>query len=224
MRIITKQYRAVLFDMDGTLLDSYEANAGTGKIIMERFGIAPLPGKPMRKFIGAPLEDTYGRWFRWEEGELERFIKEFRTLYEERKFLCAVYPGIFPLLEGLRQRGVKTAMATLKRHPYAQMLAERFGLARRLDWVQGRSPEDGIVTKADTVRAAMKQLGIENPEEAALVGDSSLDLEGAKDAGVDFIAVYYGFGFSHDPGDEAEETFCAARVETTEELAKLLLN
>lgn len=220
---MTKQYRAVLFDMDGTLLDSYEANAGTGKILMERFGISPLPEKPMRKFIGSPAEDTYGRWFRWEEGELERFIREFRALYEERKFLCAVYPGIFPLLEGLRKAGVKTAMATLKRHPYARLLAERFDLARRLDWVQGRCPEEGIHTKADTVRAAMKQLGIEDPSEAALVGDSIPDLEGARETGVDFIAVYYGFGFSHEPGDEAEERFCAARAGTVEELAKLLL-
>lgn len=220
---MTKQYRAVLFDMDGTLLDSYEANAGTGKILMERFGIAPPPDKPMRKFIGPPLEQTYGRWFRWEEGELERFIKEFRALYEERKFLCTVYPGIFPLLEGLRKAGIKTAMATLKRHPYARLLAERFGLARRLDWVQGRCPEEGIDTKADTVRAAMEQLGVNDPKEVALIGDSVLDLEGAKEAGVDFIAVYYGFGFSHDPGDEAEETLCAARAETVEELTKLLL-
>lgn len=220
---MTGRYRAVLFDMDGTLLDSYEANAGTGLLIMERFGFAPPPGIPMRKFIGPPLEQTYGRWYRWKEGELEEVLAAFRALYEERKFLCKVYPGIFPLLEELRRAGVKTAMATLKRQAYAQLLADRFGLSQRLDWVQGREPDKGVDTKADTVRAAMERLGVAGPREVILVGDSNLDLQGARDAGVDFAAVYYGFGFAHQPGDEADPAFCTVRADTVEDLREFLL-
>ncbi len=221
---MSNRYRAVLFDMDGTLLDSYEANAGTAKIIMERFGISPPEGVPLRKFIGPPLDQTFGRWYTWKEGELEELIAAFRALYEERKFLCRVYPGIFPLLEALRQRGIRTAMATLKRQPYAQLLGDHFGLSRRLDRIQGREPEKGVDTKADVVRTAMEGLGVTDPRQAVLVGDSVLDLRGAREAGVDFAAVYYGFGFSHDPGDGADPAFCTASLETVEELSGFLLN
>lgn len=220
---MSQGYRAVLFDMDGTLLDSYEANAGTGRIIMERFGFEPPPGIPMRKFIGPPLEQTYGRWYSWREGELEQVLSAFRALYEERKFLCQVYPGIFPLLRELRQRGVATAMATLKRQAYARLLAEKFGLAEELDWVQGREPDRGVGTKAEVIRAAMERLGVTDPRQAVMVGDSLLDQAGAREAGVDFIAVYYGFGFSHDPGDEADPALCVRSAETVEELRDILL-
>lgn len=218
-----KRYQAVLFDMDGTLLDSYEANAGTAQLVLEHFGMAPPEGIPMRKFIGPPLDQSYGKWYRWESREkYEEVVALHRALYEERKYLCRVYDGVFPLLERLRSAGIRTALATMKRQAYAELLMERFGLASRLDLVQGRSPDRGIDTKADIVGEALRKLGVTDPRRAALVGDSRMDQEGAREAGVDFIAVYYGYGFSHDPGDEAE--WYTAQAETVAELEVLLLS
>lgn len=220
-----RRYSAVLFDMDGTVLDSYEANAGTAQIIMERFGL-PVPEHiPMRKFIGPPLEQSFGRWYHWkDEDSLDRVITAFRALYEERKFLCRVYPGIPKLLERLRAAGIRTSLATLKRQPYAEVLMEHFGVADFLDLVQGREPDSGIRDKADIIRAAMEKLGVCDPRDVVLVGDSMLDLHGAQAAGVDFVAVYYGFGFSRDCGDGPDPALCAACVDTVEELGRFLLD
>ncbi|MCI9528920.1 MAG: HAD hydrolase-like protein [Angelakisella sp.] len=219
------RYRAVLFDMDGTLLDSYEAIGEAARITIQRYGLTLPEGIPLSWFIGPPPEQTFGRWFRWEdEARLKEVIAFYRALYEERMFMGRVYPGIFPLLEALRGAGVRTSLATMKRQPGALELARRFGFAQRLDWIQGRDPAAGIATKADVVRAAMAQLGVEDPRQVVLVGDSNLDLTGARESGVDFAAVYYGFGFSHHPGREAEPSGCTVQLDTVEELTAFLLS
>ena len=120
------RYRAVLFDMDGTLLDSYEAIGEAARITIQRYGLTLPEGIPLSWFIGPPPEQTFGRWFRWEdEARLKEVIAFYRALYEERMFMGRVYPGIFPLLEALRGAGVRTSLATMKRQPGALELARR---------------------------------------------------------------------------------------------------
>ena len=111
------RYRAVLFDMDGTLLDSYEAIGEAARITIQRYGLTLPEGIPLSWFIGPPPEQTFGRWFRWEdEAQLKEVIAFYRALYEERMFMGRVYPGIFPLLEALRGAGVRTSLEIGRAH------------------------------------------------------------------------------------------------------------
>lgn len=188
-----KKYKAILFDLDGTLADTCEGVYASVKYAAEKERLPEADDALLKKFIGPPLHQTFRTEYGLSEEGVDKAVAAFREFYgREGVYMCTPYEGMDKLLVGLKNAGYKIGTATYKREDYAKALLKR-KLPDVFDVIHGADPE-GKLTKADIVEKVIAELGADKTD-TVLVGDSFYDAEGAAAAGVDFIAVTYGFGF-----------------------------
>jgi 2-phosphoglycolate phosphatase len=191
-----RRYAAALFDLDGTLVDS-----GKDVVASVRYALSQIfPGREqpadeeILALIGQPLESVV-RALAGDVGDenARRFADLYRPYYAEHfNDHTRVYPGIRELLKMLRGAGVKLALVTTKHQTQAEFTLAGAGLAGYFDYVHGWLEGRKHKPDPEPVLAALQNLGVE-PAAAIMVGDSELDIQSAKAAGVDSCAVTYGF-------------------------------
>ncbi len=201
------QYAAVIFDLDGTLLDTSEGILAATRHTLAHYGHEIPSDGVLRTFIGPPVQEGFARHLGLDEEESFRMAATFRAYYKERAlFLARPYEGIGEVLDTLRDRGIRLCVATYKREDYAARLLEQFGLAQRFDVIHGADMA-GRRDKTDIIRLCLEELDLANYRLAVMVGDSVHDARGAAEVGVDFVGVTYGFGF-----ESADEVMRAGAI------------
>lgn len=212
-------YNCVLFDMDGTLVDSYEGIFHAYQWTLEALG-RPFGGDCfVRRAIGAPLPWVFRELCGMDEGETARAVRQYRRYYKERgQRETKAYEGMGEALRQLRQAGRRLGVATLKKEAFAKEILERLGLLVYFDVVCGVDENDRE-TKADLIGRCLRQIG-SRPEETVLVGDSVFDAVGAQEAGIACLAVTYGFGFQ-TAAERAHPAVCRI-ADTPADIVRLL--
>ena len=191
----TVSYNLVIFDLDGTLIDSAEGICHAVMETIETLGYDSLSEEFIRECIGPPIADSIGSKVGYTKKQIDDFYSVFRPLYKEKYlFECSVYPGIFDLLSDLKKGGKKLAIATNKRTDYATVLLEKIGLLDYFDTVKAMDM-DGRSKKKDLVKGCIDEFpGI---GDTVMIGDSMNDYESAIANNIDFIGVRYGFGLKN---------------------------
>lgn len=189
-------YQCVLFDMDGTLVNSYKgiyhAYEWTLKKMNWEFGREAF----VRKAIGAPLPLVFQELCGMSESQTRQAVLYYRRYYDEQgKQEVELYEGMEDTLKQIRAAGCFLGVATLKKEQFAREILERLQVLSYFDVVCGADEADER-TKADLILECLRRSG-SSKEECILVGDSEFDAKGAAEAGVDFMAVLYGFGFQN---------------------------
>lgn len=188
-----KTYRGVIFDLDGTLLDTSEGVFASVRHTVEALGKPALDDATLRTFIGPPVKLSLIRLYGLDEDAANHATEIFRNQYKDHDLLKAEpYAGIKELIRALRAQGYKIGVATLKREDYALTLLEHYHFTELCDSICG-SDFASKMTKTDVLHKCLHALEL-SPSEAVLIGDTASDGKGAKEAGVDFMAVTYGFG------------------------------
>ncbi len=184
-------FRCYLFDIDGTLLDSAGDILASVRAVFARRGRPLPPDGELRRHIGRHLMATFLEAFpNYSRQQFEELIEDYRRAYHERNHQSTrVYEGVAEALAALEG---KKATATTKSTAGTRKVLELFGLAQYFDHVQGT---DGFPAKPepDVVLRAIEALGAA-PEDCLLVGDSPVDIEAGRRAGVRTCAVRYGYG------------------------------
>lgn len=210
------KYKAVLFDMDGTLLDTLADMAAAVNHILSVHGYPLRTEEEVRAFVGngarklmerALPPDVTGDAF-------EALLEEYRQWYEAHACVkTAPYPGVPAVLAALHRAGVRCAVVSNKPDGATRELAARF-----FPGLPSFGQQDGIPAKPapDMVYHALAELGVE-ASAAAYVGDSEVDVALARNAGLPLVAVSWGFR-----GREALEEAGAALV--VDDAATLLEN
>lgn len=186
-------YRGIIFDLDGTLLDTSEGVLSSVRHTIKTMGYRELPEETLLTFIGPPVKRSLMEHYGLDDAEADRATAVFRDQYKNMDLLKArPYDGILPLLERLKSQGFLIGVATLKREDYALTILEHFGIAEHCDLICG-SDFASKMQKVDVLHKCLDGLNL-SPKEALLIGDTASDAGGAKAAGTDFMAVTFGFG------------------------------
>ena len=209
--------KAVLFDLDGTLLDTLEDLSNSVNYALLHHGFPQRSSKEIRSFLGNGARNLIrfslpqGKE-KSEESVFYSFLKHYAL--HSRDF-TRPYPGIPQLLDSLQEKGVKVAIVSNKYDSAVQKLKEIY--FPRADFAVGE--QDGIARKPapDSVFAAMKLFDA-TPEECVYVGDSEVDIQTAKNAGIPCVTVSWGFRDRED----LEKAGATHFADTREDLARIL--
>lgn len=215
------RYDTVLFDLDGTLMESGPGVFyGINGMLADR-GREPMALEELRPFIGPPLRDSFEHLLGIPNAEVEAAMADYRRHYDEGGH-CLIKPflGAVELLRELRLAGVRVGVVTSRNEVSARAQLEQFGFWPSVTYLGGIR-EDRVGDKQELLERAVRELGLGESDicRAAMVGDRCFDMRAAVALGMDAVGVAYGYGGS----GELLECHPMAVVGTVEELGRLLL-
>lgn len=187
-------YDLIIFDLDGTLLDTSQGIFNSVRYTEKYMGLSPINDEDLRKFVGPPPKEMYKEKYGLSEEMALEAAKKHREYGKTKAIYEAkLYPDVFDTLSILKNNGIKLAVATLKLKSIADEVLRFNNLYGFFDAIVGMDENESI-TKTETIIMAEKI--IDSSGSVLMVGDSLYDYEGAIDANVDFLGVLYGFGFN----------------------------
>jgi phosphoglycolate phosphatase len=227
MRWHDRLLEAVLFDLDGTLLDTAADIAEALNRTLAEQGFPPIAPSEVRRMIGrgSPMlieraSASFGRVLdaAAKDAMLERFFHHYGYLEESGEFKAEPYAGAAECLRALHEAGLRTAVVTNKHERFATGLLKALGLRGWVDRVVGG--DSCPLRKPDPAPLlfACEQLGVASAR-ALMVGDSTNDVQAARGAGIPVICVPYGYNEGRDP----RQLPCDAFVESLADLPGLLM-
>jgi phosphoglycolate phosphatase len=218
---------AVLFDLDGTLLDTVgDISLALNRTLAE-YGWAPVASYDVRRMIGRGSPILIERTAAAQRRELdaatqtamvERFFHHYGQLQESGEFDAKPYPGVAECLRRLHGVGLCTAVVTNKQHRFASGLLERLNLSRSIDLIVGGDSCQRRKPDPEPLLFACEFFQVP-PSRALMVGDSINDVEAARGASIPIICVSYGYNEGQDP----RELPCDALIDALAELPAMLL-
>jgi phosphoglycolate phosphatase len=188
------QYKAVVFDMDGTLLDTLEDLADAMNRVLAARGLPVHPVDAYRLFVGSGARNLVLRTLPQDRADmapecLQDFLREYESNWQVKTRL---YDGVADLLDALRARHIPMAVLTNKPQEFAELCMGAF----LSDWdfalTLGQMP--GVPVKPDPAgpRQVIRHLGVE-PQEILYLGDTDVDMQTATGAGMFPVGVTWGF-------------------------------
>ena len=191
-----KEYRLIIFDLDGTLVDAYKAIESSFNFTMRQLGYPKADALTIRRAVGWGDENLLKPFIK------NKDLKKATAIYRahHKKSLLAqskVIPGVKKLLKYFRKKGIKLAIATNRPTKFTHILLRTLRIRKLFDYVlcadklKNRKPHPEILIKI------MKKFKV-NRAQALYVGDMSIDVQAGKRAKIDTIAVLTG---SHTRGD-----------------------
>lgn len=198
--------RAVLFDLDGVLIDSVTSITNSMNHALEQLGRPRRTRDELKRFVGPQIEGTAATLLATRDPAL---IARWVTAYRQRYDVTCVEEtepaaGLVDVLERLA-RHVPLAVATAKPEVYAERLLKAFGAWPHLRALAGRSLALDHETKAQIIARALAHLDLPAGPDVVMVGDREHDVLGAQHHGIPTIGVLHG------AGDEAELRAAGAR-------------
>jgi phosphoglycolate phosphatase len=208
---------AVLFDLDGTIIDSRVAFSDSMNYALAAYGRAQRAPEELWPYLGPPTHETFKQLLGdGDEQLINQAVVTYRAHYARHSAATTkVYAGIRELLGQLHGQ-VPLAVATSKVAPAAVALLEGLGLAEIFDAICGPQPEAVNESKAVTVGHALTAL--HQPGRAVMIGDRFYDVVGAREHGIPTIGVLWGSGTA----DELREARADWIVATPDEIPPIL--
>lgn len=175
------------------MLDSAPGIKRCANFALSQLGYPPIPYKELDFFIGPPLKDCF-RLCGVKEGDLEKAMRIFRGEYEARGgFEAIVYPFVKETLEELKRKGHPLYVCTSKIQTTSKPILRHFGLDSYFDGIYGASQDGRRSKKGDVIAFCLQKEGL-SQNETVMVGDTELDVLGAKQNKLDCIVADYGYG------------------------------
>jgi phosphoglycolate phosphatase len=206
---------AILFDLDGTLVDSAPALLrGLNEFALRRGG-NPVAEKDVRRWISLGGSEMIKGALGPKVGDPQADLDEFRAILRAQKGDTSdLYPGVVAVLQALRRAGHKIALCTNKREDIAIPLIADIGISPLIDAVAGGANGHRLKPDRFLVDLALERLGYSGTD-VVFVGDSEVDAETASGAGLPFVLVSFGY-----PVGDIDAIACAARIDDFSELPR----
>jgi phosphoglycolate phosphatase len=188
-------YQGVIFDLDGTLLDTIEDITVALNTVMSQHGFRQFSIEEAKKMVGDGMRELMVRAKPELAGKMElidALVNEFRQEYARLwRNHSRPYPGIPELLTELNKKGLKLAVLSNKAHPFTEIMVKEL-LPVPFQAVRGARPEVPLKPDPAAARLILKDLNL-TPAEALYVGDTAVDMKTALEAGLTPVGVLWGF-------------------------------
>ena len=206
-----------VFDLDGTLIDSRRDLADSANAMLAGYGAEPLGEDQIASMVGSGAATLVKRVITAAgvSAPLDEALARFLTAYDERlTHHTRPYDGIAVLLDDLRSCDITMAVLTNKPIEQSIRILDTFDLSKHFRWVLGGDGPWPRKPAPDAMQFLMQNADA-RPDETMLVGDSSVDLQTSRNAGVAICLARYGFGFADlSAGDlRGDETFADTPAE-----------
>ena len=189
------RYSHVLFDLDGTLVDSETGITNSVAYALSSFGISVTDKSTLRPFIGPPLLESFMKYYHFSREEAKRAVEEYRVYYRRSGiFENALYPNVATLLRTLKEYGCELWLATSKPTVFAKQILEHTGISDLFSQVYGAELDGSRDSKESVIGYALQSQNISDTKQFLMVGDRFHDIVGAHAHHIDTAAVLYGFG------------------------------
>ena len=184
----------VLFDLDGTLVDSRETIATSIVHALEKMDVDAATGPRVETLIGMPLYDIFVGRFGMEEVNALQAIDYYRVYYDNlNQAGTRVYERVHEDLARLQAEGYRLYIATVKPTQIAEKVLSDMDLLPFFEGVAGASMGPERRDKSSIIAHALSKFGLA-PSRSMMVGDRDQDVEGARANGLRSVGVTYGFG------------------------------
>ncbi len=189
-------FELILFDLDGTLVDSQAGIVDSIRRVFKRLGLPPKDKPELASFIGPPLLDSFMKRCGLNEHLARKAISLYRDYYSRQGiYECRAYAGLPELLHLLHTRRKNLVVATSKPTVFAIKLLSHLHLDKYFSLIMGSNLDGTRVEKPEVIACALKAAGNgAGSRSTVMVGDRKYDILGAKVNGISSVAVTYGFG------------------------------
>lgn len=189
-------YRYVIWDVDGTLMDAGEGVILSIQEVLYNHGFMNFTHEQLVAMHAEPLiQNAFQKACLLTEGEAAEYADEFREIYKSKNLYKAeLYPGIEGVMARIKELGLVQAVATNKRQDYAYDVCAHFGITQYCTPIVGSDGKPGK-SKIHVLERCIETLAVEDRSEVVMIGDTEGDKRAAQEAGVAFIGVNYGYGF-----------------------------
>lgn len=211
-----KKYNLLIFDLDGTLLDTSKGIFNSVMYTEAKMGLKKKSDEEKKLFLGPPPAQIYRKIYGLSE-EDSMLAATFHRKYSSQKAIYEFekYDGMDDTLKQLKVRGYVMMCATLKRKDIAEKVLKNACIDVFFDFINGMDFKESK-SKADIIKECISMTHFDK-NQCLMIGDSDSDILGAQCAGIDFWGVTYGFGFI-----ESKHT-SLAKVDCPTDLLKYLL-
>ena len=189
-------YRLIIFDFDGTLVDSVPGIHKNACDMAKKYGMKKISRKKIVKSVGAGLN----KFLEWifkpalKKMGLAKIRADYIRMYKKNfKYKAKVYPGARETLKKLRKKGIKLVIVSNKHRSFVIKTNKHLNLHKYFNLVIGRGDLKKDKPDAYPVNYVLKKYKIKKSQ-ALLAGDSRYDMEAAKNAGIDGFYLTYGYG------------------------------
>ncbi len=183
--------QAVLFDVDGTILDTVDFIFGAFDHALDFYRLPPRSHREMRHFIGPPLEEVYSNLV--PGCDAQAMTEAHRQFQETHLELTKVFPDTVPVLEELKNRNIKLAAITTRSIRTSVRSLEVHDLMKYFDCIISAEDVSNHKPHPEPVLKALETIHIDSAN-AIMVGDTSADILAGRNAGTKTVAALYGFG------------------------------
>lgn len=194
-------YKLIIFDLDGTLLDTSKGVISSVKFTLSDNGKCIPNDNVLKSFIGPPLKESFFNLPDVEEHEVNKLVADFRKKYRSSGiYLAELYDGMLDVLKDLRGMGIQLAIATYKPQDMAITLSAEFAIDGYFADIFGADCE-GKKTKSDIIGEIINKYVSYDTRDILMIGDCYSDADAAKLQNISFLGVAYGFEIRDTPMD-----------------------
>ncbi len=214
--------QTVVFDLDGTIIDSSNEVIKCLKKSFEIVGYPVSEDRFQKTLIGPPLKDIVRNIVpeKTDDDFCDKVIAEFRKLYDnETNDESTLYDGIFEVLQNLRDMGRKLYIATFKPLKPTLRILKQYNIYHFFEDVWSIDKTEKTITKSEMIKLIL-QKGGHLPEETIMIGDSQSDINAAKENNCLSGAAMWGYGNKQEIAQSADFVFnkCEEILNITERL------
>lgn len=212
-------YSHLLFDLDGTLIDSKRGIFNAVHYTLDSMGI-PRKNRPadLNPFIGPPLRESFRNLFNFSPDVAEAATVRYREYYGEKGlYEFDIFQGIPEVMNQLAEKGFKLCVVTSKAEVYAKLIIESTPFGKYFQTISGCEIDGRRSTKQELISYTLEKLDIQPSKNILMIGDRYHDIRGAKETGISSAAILYGYGSREELTEESPDIF----IETTEGLLSI---